>query len=146
MKALTTLAALITLAATPIVVIAGHGTPPDPVSRTAVTDVRPLMIEALQAPLGQAHGVLTGMNAQAITLHFKATSPIHIDVATLQRFAQAGCARLQVTFWQEGVQLGGQGPEAAGPRRQTIDFGINYCLDGRPPLSLAPEALFPDRP
>jgi hypothetical protein len=23
------------------------------------------------------------------------------------------------------------------PRRQTIEFGINYCLDGRPPRSLS---------
>jgi hypothetical protein len=32
-------------------------------------------------------------------------------------------------FWQDGVLL----PGASGPRRQTIDFGINYCRDGQPP-------------
>jgi hypothetical protein len=35
-------------------------------------------------------------------------------------------------FWQDGVLL----PGASSPRRQTIDFGINYCLDGQPPRSL----------
>jgi len=35
-------------------------------------------------------------------------------------------------FWQDGVLL----PGASSPRRQTMDFGINYCLDGRPPQSL----------
>jgi len=27
-------------------------------------------------------------------------------------------------------------PGATAPRKQTIDFGINYCLDGLPPKSL----------
>lgn len=101
--------------------------------RTPVPDPRPLMLAALQAGNGEAHGVLTGDIAEAITKRFGAASPIYIDVATERRYAQAGCARLKVTFWQEGVQL----PSAAAPRRQTIEFGINYCLDGRPPRSLS---------
>ena len=55
-----------------------------------------------------------------------------IDVTTEKRYTQAGCARLKVKFWQDGVLL----PGASNPRRQTIDFGINYCLDGQPPRSL----------
>jgi hypothetical protein len=55
-----------------------------------------------------------------------------IDVTTEKRYAQAGCARLNVRFWQDGVLL----PGASSPRRQTMDFGINYCLDGQPPQSL----------
>lgn len=27
-------------------------------------------------------------------------------------------------------------PDVAVPRKQTIEFGINYCLDGLPPKSL----------
>lgn len=104
----------------------------DSLVRTPVPDPRPLMLAALQASDGQAHGMLTGDIADAITRRFNASSPIYIDVATERRYAQAGCARLKVTFWQEGVQL----PSAAGPRRQTVEFGINYCLDGRPPRSL----------
>ncbi len=104
----------------------------DDIVRTPVPDPRPLMLAALQASDGQAHGVLTGEIAQAITQHFNASSPIYIDVATEHRYAQSGCARLNVRFWQDGVTL----PGAKAPRTQTIDFGINYCLDGLPPRSL----------
>lgn len=100
--------------------------------RTPVPDARPVMLAALHATDGKAHGVLTGEIADAITQHFKATSPIYIDVLTERRYAQPGCARLKVTFWQEGVLL----PGAAAPRRQAVDVGINYCLDGLPPRSL----------
>ena len=100
--------------------------------RTPVPDARPLMLTALQAADGQAHGILTGAVADAITKRFGATSPINIDVTTEKRYAQPGCSRLKVTFWQDGVLL----PGATTPRRQTMDFGINYCLDGRPPKSL----------
>ena len=104
----------------------------DDVLRTPVPDARPLMLGALQATDGQAHGVLTGEMADAITKRFGATSPIYIDISTEKRYAEPGCSRLKVTFWQDGVLL----PGARTPRRQTMDFGINYCLDGRPPQSL----------
>ncbi|CAB3697862.1 MAG: hypothetical protein HZC22_09175 [Rhodocyclales bacterium] len=104
----------------------------DDVLRTPVPDARPVMLAALQATDGQSHGVLTGEMADAITRRFGATSPIFIDVTTEKRYAQPGCSRLKVTFWQDGVLL----PGATTARRQTMDFGINYCLDGRPPQSL----------
>jgi len=104
----------------------------DDLHRTPVPDARPLMLAALQATDGQSHGILTGEMADAITQRFGATSPIYIDVTTEKRYAQPGCSRLKVTFWQEGVLL----PGALSPRRQTMDFGIDYCLDGRPPQSL----------
>jgi hypothetical protein len=100
--------------------------------RTPVPDARPVMLAALQSADGQAHGVLTGEMADAISERFGATSPIYINVSTEKRYRQAGCSRLKVTFWQDGVLL----PGASSPRRQTMDFGINYCLDGRPPQSL----------
>lgn len=100
--------------------------------RVAVPDARQLLVAAIDAPDGQAHGILTGQLADAITERFKATTPIHVDVSTERRYAQAGCRRLKVSFWQDGVQL----PGAPAPRRQTIDFGINYCRDGMPPRSL----------
>jgi hypothetical protein len=28
-------------------------------------------------------------------------------------------------------------PGAKAPRKQTIEFGLNYCLDGMPPKSLS---------
>lgn len=90
------------------------------------------MLSALRASDGQAHGVLAGKTADAITRRFNATSPIYIDVSTERRYAQSGCSRLKVSFWQDGVLL----PRAKAPRRQTMDFSINYCLDGLPPKTL----------
>ena len=100
--------------------------------RVPVTDVRVLMIAALDSPTGTAQGVLTSKDAESITKHFKATGPILIEVSTVKRYAQAGCARLKLSFAQDGVQLPGQ----TRPKRNTVDFGINYCRDGQPPKSL----------
>lgn len=100
--------------------------------RMPVKDPKTLMVSALMAADGQAHGVLIGELADAIGQRFKATTPIFIDVTTDKRYRQAGCSRLKVSFWQDGVVL----PSAKSPRKQTIDFGVNYCLDGLPPKSL----------
>ena len=112
-------------------VLWGFGTA-DAQQRVAVRDAKQLMIAAIDAPSGQAQGVLVGEVADAITQRFQGTTPIYIDVSTERRYAQAGCSRLKVSFWQDGVQL----PGAPSPRRQTIDFGIDYCRDGRTPRSL----------
>ena len=53
-------------------------------------------------------------------------------MSTAKRYRETGCSRLKVLFWQEDVKL----PDVAVPRKQTIEFGINYCLDGLPPKSL----------
>ena len=100
--------------------------------RAPVPDARPLLLAALRTPDGQAHGLLSGEMADAIRQRFQASSPIYIDVTTLHRYVQSGCSRLNVKFWQDGVRL----PGAPNPQRQTIEFGINYCLDGLPPKSL----------
>lgn len=100
--------------------------------RTPVPDARPVLLAALQAADGTAHGVLTGEMANAITKHFEATSPIYIDVTTEKRYREPGCSRLKVLFWQEGVKL----PGVPLPRKQAIEFGINYCSTGLPPRSL----------
>jgi hypothetical protein len=114
--------------------IAGFAAPviADDLLRASVSDPRPVMLAALQSVNGEAHGILSGEIAEALTQRFTATSSIYIDVTTEKRYAQVGCARLKVRFWQDGVLL----PGASSPRRQTIDFGINYCLDGQPPQSL----------
>ena len=102
------------------------------VPRTPVPDPRPLMIAALNSPEGEAHGVLTGDTADAITQKFNANTPLYIDVTTIKRYVQTGCSRLKVMFWQDGVRL----PGATAPRKQTIEFRINYCRDGLAPRSL----------
>lgn len=100
--------------------------------RTPVPDARPVLLAALQSADGTAHGVLAGEIADAITKRFEATSPIYIDVTTERRYREPGCSRLKVLFWQEGVRL----PDAKAPRKQTIEFGLNYCATGLPPKSL----------
>lgn len=99
--------------------------------RTPVRDARQLLVAAIDASDGKAQGLLVGDLADAITRRFKATTPIYIDVSTERRYAQPGCSRLLVRFWQDGVLL----PGAASPRRQTIDFRLDYCRDGLPPKS-----------
>ncbi|WP_233556204.1 hypothetical protein [Noviherbaspirillum sedimenti] len=106
--------------------------PAHAIDRSRVTDPRPLMFAALDAPTGTAYGILVGESADAIARRFQSASPIYIDVTTLRRYRQAGCSRLNVTIWQEGVIL----PGAAAPKKQAIDIGINYCRDGLPPKSL----------
>lgn len=103
------------------------------VLRTPVVDPRPLLIAAIESPTGVAHGVLTGETAEVMNRKFNAKTPILIDVSTEKRYAQTGCSRLKVIFWQDDVQL----PGATAPRKQTIAFGINYCRDGLPPRSLS---------
>ena len=102
-------------------------------TRTPVPDPRPLMLAAIDAQSGKAHGVLVGQVADAIRVRFQGTTPIFIDVTTQRRYAQPGCSRLTVTFWQDGVLL----PDSPAPHRQTIEFGIDYCRDGTPPKSLS---------
>ena len=102
------------------------------VPRVPVADASPLMRQALQANDGKASGALTGESADAISRRFQSQSPINIDVRTERRYAQSGCARLKVLFWQHGVLV----PGADKARRMSIEFGIDYCLSGEPPTSL----------
>ncbi|MDY7574449.1 hypothetical protein [Actimicrobium sp. CCI2.3] len=101
----------------------------DNVARVPVNDVRALMVAAIDAPGGDAHGVFVGSLAQAISQRFRSDAPITIDVTTLSRLTQAGCCRLQVVFAQDGVVL----PADLAPKRRTVVFDLNYCRDGLPP-------------
>ena len=102
-------------------------------ARRPVQQFAPLLLAALDAPDGAAHGVLTGDMAEAISRQFGTSAPIEIDVATIVRDAQPGCARLGVEVSQQGVKFGA----TAIPLRQDIRFELNYCSDGLPPRSLA---------
>ncbi|MBW3512098.1 hypothetical protein [Janthinobacterium sp. NKUCC06_STL] len=100
--------------------------------RVAVNDPKVLMLAAIDAHDGRAFGILTGELADAISQRFSATSALFMDVTTLARYAQDGCRRLNVRFWQEGIRLA----EGQAPQKQTIDIGINYCRNGQPPATL----------
>ena len=112
----------------PIVAVAQANSP-----RVPVDDVRVLLVSAIDSPTGQAQGVLIGRMASLVTERFRASGSILIDVTTERRYRQPGCSRLKLTLSQDGVNL----PGAAGPERQTVDIGLNYCRDGLPPKSLS---------
>ena len=105
--------------------------------RPPVTDLRVLLLQALDSPQGRAQGKLVGEWADAITKKFSISGikagDILVDVHTLKRYAQAGCSRLNIRLAQDVVLL----PGAKEPRLQTMDVGLNYCRDGQPPKSLA---------
>ena len=98
----------------------------------AVTTPGDLMIEAIDAPEGTAHGILTGEMARAISEGFGTTAPLRIDVSTLKTYEEEGCRRLNVRFSQEDVRS----PAGSMPRARHVDFGIDYCRSGRPPSTL----------
>ena len=60
--------------------IAGFAAPviADDLLRASVSDPRPVMLAALQSVNGEAHGILSGEIAEALTQRFAATSPIYI--------------------------------------------------------------------
>lgn len=101
-------------------------------ARLPVEDFRVLMVQALDAPSGSVAGVLTGEMAEAVSAHLGASSPIFIDVTTLRRYRQSGCARLNLRFSQTGVRL----PDSTQAQDRAVNVGINYCRDGKPPRSL----------
>ena len=105
----------------------------EPGTRILVEDVRVLMVSAIDAPSGEARGVLTGQIAKLITDRFRATGPILVDVSTERRYTQPGCSRLKLRFSQDGVNL----PGVAAPQAKSVDIGLNYCRDGLPPKSLS---------
>lgn len=102
--------------------------------RTRVENPRPLLFAAIDSPAGEAHGVLAGRFAEAVTKYVHAGSPIFVDVTTERRYKQAGCSRLRVVLsWQGSVVL----PGKTAPEKHETQFGINYCRDGRPPQDLS---------
>ena len=104
-----------------------------PSQRIPVAQFAPLLRAALDAPGGTAHGVLAGPVAAAFKRQFGTGGEVEIDVSTIVRYAQPGCARLRVDVSQEGVNLSAQ----SAPQRQQLRFELNYCSDGLPPRSLA---------
>ena len=97
----------------------------DSVERTAVTEVKPLLIEA--AKHGEAHGVLGGPGADYVRRRFETDTPIEIDVRRLHKLPQPGCGRLEVTTRQRAVL------ESASRHDQTLTYQVSFCSDGNFP-------------
>jgi len=129
-----TTALLFCLSAAPPAFVAAQpaASVPAAVRQIEVQDIRSLMVEAIDSPSGQARAQLVGTLPDAVTQHFRASSPILLAVTTERRYRQPGCSRLKLSFAQEGVHL----PGLAQPERRGVEVGMNYCRDGRPPQSL----------
>jgi hypothetical protein len=107
------------------------GTPPStaaasPVDRIAVTEVKPLLMQA--AAQGEARGILGGPGADYVRRKFDATAPIEIDVQRLHTLPQAGCARLEVTTRQRDVL------ENGARHDEVLTYQLSFCSDGRFPV------------
>jgi hypothetical protein len=110
------------------VLTAFHAADTTAIERQKVSDVRPLLLAALDN--GEAHGVLVGEAAQWMAQVFKTMAPIEIDVRTVRTLRQPGCKRLAITTAQDGVWDFNRTERAAAPERKALTWMINYCRDG----------------
>lgn len=116
----------------PLVVLSlcldAHGAPAAP---RAATDLRAMMMEAIDSTDGRASGDLVSKEALAIARHMKAPGPLHAEIHTLVRYAQEGCRRLQLTVRATNALVG-----ASSQRHdQELIYAFDYCRTGYPPRS-----------
>ena len=92
---------------------------------------QPLAIFSRAIGEGQATGLLAGATAQRWQETTKSAEPVTVKATVITRFAQQGCARLEVEMTQEKVPLkdGGSAPFSHRWR-------LNICVDGSPPTDL----------
>ncbi len=102
-----------------------HSTAGEPVTRTPVSGIKPLLIRAIEQ--GAAHGVLVGDAATYVRQKFDAKESIKIDVRTLHTLPQPDCSRLEVTTRQQDVLQHTQRSD------QAVTYQVSYCRDGRFP-------------
>ncbi len=91
-------------------------------------DLKQHLIAAIDAPNGQSDGELSGSMAEFFKAQTHSSAPVMVQVRTVKKFAEAGCARLQATLMQDAV------PTRDG---KLIPFAVRYelnlCRDGQPP-------------
>jgi hypothetical protein len=102
-----------------------QSTSANPIARIQVSDIKPLLIRAIDQ--GSAQGVLVGDAATYVRQKFESSAPIEIDVRTLYALPQAGCSRLEVTTRQKDVL------EKAKRGDKELTYQVSYCRDGRFP-------------
>lgn len=100
--------------------------------RTAVSSIKPLLLEALSHD--EAHGVLVGAIQSIFEKNFKTAAPIEVDVKRIGAHRQPGCARLEVTTRQGDVILPAQsGMPLNRPAAMEARYQIDYCETGEFP-------------
>ncbi len=109
-------------------------------------DLKQHLIAAIDAPNGRSGGDLSGPMADFFKAQTRSSNPVKVQVRTLSKFAEAGCARLEATLMQDAV------PTHEG---KLIPFAIRYelnlCRNGQPPtegidLDAASRALSREAP
>lgn len=92
------------------------------------TSAKPLLLQAIGAHDGKAHGVLAGPAAEKFVSTTGSTAPVLVVVTTIKSFKQEGCKRLNLRLSQADV------PTKDGRKVvYAMDYGINLCRDGSPP-------------
>lgn len=90
--------------------------------------IKPLLIQAIDAPGGRMSAVLTGDIANFFKGVTRSSHPVIANVTTVGSFNQPGCKRLNLHLQQqldETVSGESQGFDVA--------YGINLCRDGDAP-------------
>ncbi len=113
------------LAGTVVSLVLAHGAAGEPFARIQVTEIKPLLIQAIDQ--GSAHGVLVGEAATYVRQKFDSSNPIEIDVRSLHALPEAGCSRLEVTTRQKDVL------EKTKRDDKELIYQVSYCHDGRFP-------------
>ena len=66
-------------------------------------DLKQVLIAAIDAPDGRSDGDLGGRIAEFFKGQTRSSGPVRVQVRTLRKFAEAGCARLEATLIQDDV-------------------------------------------
>jgi hypothetical protein len=91
-------------------------------------DLKQHLIAAIDAPDGRSDGELSGRMAEFFKGQTRSSAPVRLQVRTLRKFAEAGCARLEATLIQDEV------PTKDGKRIPlAVRYELNLCRDGQPP-------------
>ena len=108
-----------------VCLVLAHGVSAQPLTRTEVTEIKPLLLRAIDH--GAAYGVLVGESATYLRQKFDAHTPIEIDVQALHPLPQPGCSRLEVKTRQKDVL------EKTQRSDKELVYQVSYCRDGRFP-------------
>ncbi|WP_299163441.1 hypothetical protein, partial [Accumulibacter sp.] len=66
-------------------------------------DLKQVLIAAIDAPDGRSDEELSGRMAEFFKGQTRSSAPVRVQVRTLRKFAEAGCARLEATLIQDEV-------------------------------------------
>lgn len=91
------------------------------------SNIKPLLMHAIDAPDGKSAGVLVGPVAEKFVSTTGSSAPVQAVVTTIKSFKQEGCKRLNVRLSQADV------PTKDGKKIVlAMEYGINLCRDGSP--------------